>query len=948
MQNFKIINSRLLLTSFLLLYFHIFVFATTYTMKCIAFSPVNWSNPESWEPTGVPGAGDDVIINCPASSYVVTNGDITVKSLTIYKTGYIFGPGVLKVTERIDTRYPFFWQMQLNIGPNATGLITNELSDQDTQGIIFYENLTVDGSLTLESREFKGTNVTINGSLTQKEGGIKANIVVNASGILNIESPIYYVELGTVMNKGTINWKKGKIIAGWGTFTNDGILNIDSRNATFEYNGFFSDFHFKNSGMMNLSSNVDSLQLVSKLVSSGSINLSGPSKLNLVILDLSGSINGVVGSSLYLNGNNSNLESNFRTGSLVNVSSFNTYQTSILNIRHGSNISEIKNFNFGRGSLNAEVAFPTASTYLISADIQTNVDQSFDGSFILEGGSIDGDVTVSFNTSNLMMNSGYFGGLTKVELSAATVLEVTQLGVSDLVNDGIINVRSGGYLSTSSPGILNSGTINTTGERVSLLGYNNNADESILNNKGTINLNSKLNIFSIKLENTGSLNIGGSDTLSFFGELQQKGMISGQSGSKLSLGYGSNSHTFNAGSITKNLNELEIFYGSANFKSGSILENLVTIRATSGLLQSSIIMPPAFKYLFKDSKIRLNSLFEPANVFESEDTDFEGSGNIRINGLFNWFGGILDVPIRINDNASVFIRENLTRPIISAPFTNTGNITLSGGIIEINTGFFKNSGVWNIDSDEDVIIDGYTTFNNQGIFSICGDQPIKLIFNVPFLNSASGTFKGQGSYTFNAGFINEGTVAPGCSPGRLLIEDDAEFITNVEIEVDGQEVGEFDELIVNGDMKAGNLLKVIVPNSTVINESLKIIHTTGTFTGKFAQVEMPNKYTLIYVSDGVLLSSNETVDVIDQNVDTGTISISPTVTQSYIELHTDQILPYDSNVSLFNVQGEQVLTQSWPNNEPVLQMFVDHLSNGVYIIKINTLSSWTGKIVVVH
>lgn len=73
-------------------------------------------------------------------------------------------------------------------------------------------------------------------------------------------------------------------------------------------------------------------------------------------------------------------------------------------------------------------------------------------------------------------------------------------------------------------------------------------------------------------------------------------------------------------------------------------------------------------------------------------------------------------------------------------------------LFEINTAFFKNGGNWNIDSDEDVIIDGYTSFTNQGTFSICGDEPIKLIFNVPFVNEASGTFKGQGSYTFNAGF----------------------------------------------------------------------------------------------------------------------------------------------------------------------------------------------------
>lgn len=55
------------------------------------------------------------------------------------------------------------------------------------------------------------------------------------------------------------------------------------------------------------------------------------------------------------------------------------------------------------------------------------------------------------------------------------------------------------------------------------------------------------------------------------------------------------------------------------------------------------------------------------------------------------------------------------------------------------------------------------------------------------------------------GFTNEGAVAPGCSPGRLIIEDNVESLKIVEIEVEGQEEGQFDELIVNGDMKAGEL-----------------------------------------------------------------------------------------------------------------------------------------------
>lgn len=482
---------------------------------------------------------------------------------------------------------------------------------------------------------------------------------------------------------------------------------------------------------------------------------------------------------------------------------------------------------------------------------------------------------------------------------------------------------------------------------MAIYGFSNNENTGLIDNKGVINFNTKKAIVYAKLVNTGIINIGSNDTLSVFGEMNQSGLIFGQTGSKLSLGFSINDHIFNSGSITKDLSELEVTIGTTILKTGTVLENITTVNTISGTLQSSITLPPSFKYYFKDSKIRLNTQFEPTQLFEIEDTDIEGSGNIRINNAFNWYGGTLDVPIRINDAALVFVRENVKRPIISAPFTNTGDITLSGGIIEINTAFFKNGGTWNIDSDEDVIIDGYTSFTNQGTFSICGNQPIKLIFNVPFVNEASGIFKGQGSYIFNAGFTNEGAVAPGCSPGKLIIEDDVESLKIVEIEVEGQEEGRFDELIVNGDMKAGDLLKVIVPNGATVNGSLKIIHTTGNFTGQFAQVEIPANFALEYLSDGVLLTSNGTVGVSDQNTDNYGIAVSPTVVNSDLIMTSDRPFPVGSKIQLYDMQGVLALTQDCQKDQQQHQVSIIEIPNGVYIIKINTLPTWQKKVVVV-
>lgn len=90
----------------------------------------------------------------------------------------------------------------------------------------FYEDVVINGSLTFEGRDVNGKNITVNGSLTQKEGGIRANLLINPNGVLNIDSPLFPVDVNTVTNKGIINWIKGEITGAGGVFTNDGIERI--------------------------------------------------------------------------------------------------------------------------------------------------------------------------------------------------------------------------------------------------------------------------------------------------------------------------------------------------------------------------------------------------------------------------------------------------------------------------------------------------------------------------------------------------------------------------------------------------------------------------------------------------------------------------------------------------------------------------------------------------
>jgi hypothetical protein len=920
--------------------------ATTYTLDAGSYASLNWSDASIWQPNGVPGPNDAVIINGAETTSLNTSGDITVKSFTVNGLAYIFGAGTLTVTENLNVRYPMSWQMKLVIAAGANATMTDDNFSNPYTGIYFYTDLIVNGNLVMEAQAFSGLKVVVNGTLTQKEGNLIGSFYINPGAVLNINSPNFPVSIGRLENKGTLNWQNGILRSTNGPIINAGIWNISAVNEVLSFEGFYQDSVIFNSGTLELAPNVVSIGMTKKMVNIGTIKMNGPSKISLLALDHFGSISGPAGSVLEVSGSYFNTGSIFHPGALVDVPTLQTSNSSSLALKSGCNISSIQNFIFRSGTIELGVALPPAANYEIQAAIQTNVDQNFTGTFLLEGGSFDGNFKILFDTPNLTANFGYFGGFVAVTLSSNTIFTIKNLGVSNLINNGTMNcTQKGGLIGTSAPGIFNNGTWNIIGDSVTVLGYNNFPAVIVdVTNNGILNLKSGLATFNATMENNGVMNIDAGNTLEIAGDFVQKNAIIGQTGSKLSL-YNSYTGTFfQNGAQTAGLSELSIFYGKVTFQQGTILNNISKFSVTQGTLESSIILPPASQYVFKTSTIRLNTTFQPTTVLELEDTDIEGSGNIRIGYAMNWNGGTMDVPLRIFETAQLFIQERNKRPIISSPFTNDGNVTLSGGIIEINTGFFKNAGNWNVVSEEDVIMDGYTSFTNEGIFSICGNQPIKIVFNVPFINKPTGLFKGQGSYLFNAGFTNEGAVAPGCSPGMLTIEDNLIEPAMVEIEVTGSNIGEYDQLFVNGDMKAGAVLNVVVPQGASLNGSIKVIQTSGAFTGAFSQLNMPPNFTVQYLADGVLLTSDGTVSATVLNAESG-VSLSPTVASTRVLIKAQSAVAKDAVLDIYNMQGQLVRRVNWGMGNTQMELDIETLTNGLYVAKLSAFPGWKGVFV---
>jgi hypothetical protein len=504
-----------------------------------------------------------------------------------------------------------------------------------------------------------------------------------------------------------------------------------------------------------------------------------------------------------------------------------------------------------------------------------------------------------------------------------------------LVNNGTINWNTPGAFQFTSPGIVNNGTWNVTTKNASFFGYPDQLNYNFFNN-GNLSVDvagGGLLTFYGYLENNSNVTVAANDSLLIVGLMKQKANLTGTSSSFLHLSSGE--FLFESGSTTNNFENMYVTSTyNCHFKSGAILTNLNKISLESSEAEANLILNPLTNYSFSNSTLRLTTTFEPETTLFIKDSDIEGSGNLRIKTMLDWEGGTLDIPTRIGATAEAIIRESLTkRPIISSPFTNLGKVTLNGGIIEINTSFFKNTGTWQVQSTEDVIMDGFTSFVNEGIFAICGNLPIRIVFNIPLVNVELGTFKGEGSYVFNAGYTNVGSVSPGCSPGILVIDDNFKTGISTNIEIESETAGNYDKLMVNGDLTLGGLLRVLVPTGASPNGAITVIECTGNITGTFASVEMPAGYAITYNAQSVVITTDGSVDN-QEIIEVADFQIVPTLVENVVMITRSQSASSETNLQIFDTQGRLAFERALGKDESSVTLSLGHLVSGVYLVRV--------------
>jgi fibronectin-binding autotransporter adhesin len=467
------------------------------------------------------------------------------------------------------------------------------------------------------------------------------------------------------------------------------------------------------------------------------------------------------------------------------------------------------------------------------------------GTLAQSGGTIPG---VVINQASFVYSGGTFSGQLVNQGSASFNADFT--AGNGVVNQGTITVGNGLTIALDGSGLdnqatlaLSGGTIAGTGVLVNnaLLsgngtlagsgGFTNNAQLTVSGgtftlanagpnaNAGNLNVSSgqQLRLTGGMLANTATVDLVG-------GIVAGTATLSNNAGGIVS-GRGTISAPFtNAGLLDVESGTLNITLGSAN--SGEILlgGGLATLGGAGAITNTGLIRGEG-----KISKTINNNAGGQIRAEPGKSLTLTGSGNTN-SGQINLYGGLLEITQNLTNNAGGFISGNGTL-IVGNGLTNNGTMNFSGSANVV--GNTTNSVGAKIISSGG----GPTTFfddvTNQGeIRTTAGSFTV-------FFGSASGS----GSYT-GTGTVNfEGDLKPGNSPAHVNFAGDVLFGSAAKfmVEIGGVAPGsQYDQIQASGKITLDGVLNVSLINgfSPSSGNTFDILDW-GSVAGTFSSLQLP-------------------------------------------------------------------------------------------------------------
>lgn len=313
--------------------------------------------------------------------------------------------------------------------------------------------------------------------------------------------------------------------------------------------------------------------------------------------------------------------------------------------------------------------------------------------------------------------------------------------------------------------------------------------------------------------------------------------------------------------------------------SGSFYMNIGTVTATKTGTYSFTELSPEPSAYYRIKCIYPNGIItynQPVFKYQTTNINtFNGIGNWS--DAAKWSSG--SVPTDLFPGQYLFINGDCRFDLNT--FTNEGKVEiLTGSKLNLTKGEVINKGelvVWGtLENNAERYENVDTTFLsgtilNNSVF-VNTSAAMSMESGSTFINNITGTYSSgtvwlvassgfvnygsmSGILTIAGNFLNESTLAPGNSPGTCTVKGNYTASASAKhiFEVDGLSAGTFDVLRVERIAYLNGAMNITLKPGVIISGSTEIPIITGSISGKFSSVSLPEGLMLEYKAGSVVL-----------------------------------------------------------------------------------------------
>jgi hypothetical protein len=228
-----------------------------------------------------------------------------------------------------------------------------------------------------------------------------------------------------------------------------------------------------------------------------------------------------------------------------------------------------------------------------------------------------------------------------------------------------------------------------------------------------------------------------------------------------------------------------------------------------------------------------------------------------------------------------------------------------------------------------------TNFQNKGdIISEVGT----LVLDGTLNPGPYAEYGGSGNIQFPNGFIVDGELSPGSSPGILTVIGDLTTGTEADfnIEIDGSTAGtEYDQIIVTNQAILEGTINVTLGYLPANDASFEVLHATNLSSCSFPSQVTANFSSTDYTFDvicqnNILYLNGPGATLTNNEFEVNEIALFPNPSHSFVNVELNTAI--NGNWQLINQLGQLVKENDFETNE--LKIKVQDLNSGMYFLKI--------------